>query len=57
MIKAVKESGVRFVPVGSLKGAGHFDVNPWFRTQLKQIGLPVLNGSITKLIHELRDLL
>lgn len=57
MIKAVKESGVRFVPVGSLKGAGHFDVNPWFRTQLKQIGLPVLNGSITKLITELRDLL
>lgn len=57
VFKALKESGVRFIPVGSLKGAGHFDVNPWFRDQLKQLGTPVLNGKITKLITELRDLL
>lgn len=57
MIKAVKESGVRFIPVGSLKGAGHFDVNPWFRDKLKQIGLPVLAGNITKLIEQLKHLL
>ncbi len=57
LIKAVKESGVRFIPVGSLKGGGHYDVNPWFRDKLKQIGLPVLSGSITKLIGELKDLL
>jgi hypothetical protein len=57
LIKAVKESGARFIPVGSLKGSGHFDVNPWFRDKLKQIGLPVLSGGITKLIGELKDLL
>jgi hypothetical protein len=57
MIKAVKESGVRFIPVGSLKSTGYFSVNDWFRARLKEIGLPVLSGSIKKLIEELKNLL
>lgn len=31
-IKAVKESGVRFIPVGALKSGGYFSLNEWFRT-------------------------
>ncbi|HEY8505356.1 MAG TPA: VWA domain-containing protein [Gemmataceae bacterium] len=56
MIKQVKESGVRFIPVGALK-SGYFSVNEWFRDKLKQIGLPVLSGTVQKLINELRHLL
>ena len=36
MIKAVKQSGVHFIPVGSVSGKGYFSVNEWFRTQLKE---------------------
>ncbi|WP_165252580.1 vWA domain-containing protein [Paludisphaera soli] len=54
MIKAVKQSGVHFVPVGSVSGRGYFSVNEWFRKQLKGIGLPVLTGNIKKLIVELK---
>ena len=54
MIKNVKESGVHFIPVGSVSGKGYFSVNEWFRKQLKNIGLPVLTGNIKKLIVELR---
>jgi len=54
MIKAVKESGVHFIPVGSVSGKGYFSVNEWFRKQLKSIGLPVLTGNIKKLIVELK---
>ena len=54
MIKAVKEMGVHFVPVGSVSGRGYFSVNEWFRKQLKNIGLPVLTGNIKKLIVELK---
>jgi Mg-chelatase subunit ChlD len=54
MIKAVKESGVHFIPVGSVSGSGYFSVNEWFRKQLKEIGLPVLTGNIKKLIDELK---
>jgi len=57
MIKGVKESGVKFIPVGSLKGSGYYSVNEWFRVKLKEIGLPVLSGSIQKLIEELKHLL
>jgi Mg-chelatase subunit ChlD len=56
MMKRVKESGVRFIPVGALK-SGYFSVYEWFRDQLKQIGLPILSGRIEKLIDQLRDLL
>ena len=54
MIKAVKQSGVHFIPVGSVSGRGYFSVNEWFRKQLKGIGLPVLTGNIKKLIVELK---
>jgi Mg-chelatase subunit ChlD len=54
MIKAVKQSGVHFIPVGSVSGKGYFSVNEWFRKQLKSIGLPVLTGNIKKLILELK---
>ncbi|AGA30326.1 vWA domain-containing protein [Singulisphaera acidiphila] len=54
MIKAVKQSGVHFIPVGSVSGKGYFNVNEWFRKQLKSIGLPVLTGNIKKLILELK---
>jgi hypothetical protein len=57
MMKGVKESGVKLIPVGSLKGSGYFSVNEWFRAQLKSIGLPVLSGHIKKLIEELKHLL
>jgi Mg-chelatase subunit ChlD len=50
MIKAVKQSGVHFVPVGTVSGQGYFSVDEWFRKQLKGIGLPVLTGNIKKLI-------
>lgn len=56
-IKAVKESGVRFVPVGALKSSGYFSVNEWFRARLKEIGLPVLTGDVRKLIAEIKDFL
>ncbi len=54
MIKGVKESGVNFIPVGSVSGKGYFSVNEWFRKELKKIGLPVLTGNIKKLIVELK---
>ncbi len=54
MIKVVKQSGVHFIPVGSVSGKGYFSVNEWFRKQLEAIGLPVLTGNIKKLILELK---
>jgi Mg-chelatase subunit ChlD len=54
MIKAAKQSGVHFIPVGSVSGKGYFSVNERFRKQLKSIGLPVLTGNIKKLIVELK---
>ncbi|WP_406700861.1 VWA domain-containing protein [Singulisphaera sp. Ch08] len=54
LIKAVKQSGVHFIPVGSVSSKGYFNVNEWFRKQLKSIGLPVLTGNIKKLILELK---
>lgn len=55
-IKAVKSSGVKFIPVGALK-SGHVSVNEWFRTRLKEIGLPVISGDVKKLIVELKNFL
>jgi len=55
MIKAVKESGVHFIPVGSVSGSGYFSVDEWYRKQLKDLGLPVLTGNIKKLIVELKE--
>ena len=56
-IKAVKESGVRFIPVGALKSGGYFSLNEWFRDRLKEMGLPVLTGDVRKLIVEIKNFL
>jgi hypothetical protein len=55
-IKAVKASGVKFIPVGALK-SGQFSLNEWFRVRLKEIGLPVISGDVKKLIRELKSFL
>lgn len=56
-IKAIKESGTHFIPVGSVSSDGYFSVNEWFRTRLKDMGLPVLTGSPRKLIGELKKII
>lgn len=57
MIKAVKEAGIKFLPVGSVSSTGYFNVNPWFRAQLKELGTPVISGSLKTLIRELKTAL
>jgi hypothetical protein len=54
MIAAVKQSGVQFLPVASVSGAGHYSLDGWFKEELKKIGCPVLTGNIKKLIVELK---
>jgi uncharacterized protein with von Willebrand factor type A (vWA) domain len=54
MIKAVKESGVQFLPVASVSGTGYYSLDGWFKDELKKIGCPVLTGNIKKLIAELK---
>lgn len=56
-IKGLKDSGVHFIPVGAVSSSGYFSVNDWFRTRLKELGTPILSGSIQKLIVELKNLL
>jgi hypothetical protein len=53
-IVALRQSGVQFIPVGSVSSSGYFSVNEWFRTRLKDQGMPVLTGSPKKLIEELK---
>lgn len=57
MIEAVHQSGVTFIPVGSVSSSGYFNVNPWFRQELKKLGTPLLSGSLKTLIKELRTAL
>lgn len=57
MIRAVHESGVTFIPVGSVSSSGYFNVNPWFRKELKALGTPLMSGSLKTLIKELRTAL
>lgn len=54
MIKAVKESGVQFLPVASVSGTGYYSLDGWFKDELKKIACPVLTGNIKKLIAELK---
>jgi hypothetical protein len=56
-IKGLKDSGVHFIPVGAVTSSGYFSVNEWFRTRLKELGTPILSGSIKKLIVELKNLM
>lgn len=56
-IRTLKESKVHLIPVGSVNSSGYASVNDWFRTRLKDMGLPVLTGSPKKLIAELKKLI
>jgi hypothetical protein len=56
-IKTLKDSKVHIIPVGSVNSSGYFSVNEWFRTRLKDMGLPILTGSPKKLIAELKKLI
>lgn len=56
-IIALKQSGVHFIPVGSVSSSGYFSVCEWFRTRLKDLGMPVLTGSPKKLIEELKHVI
>lgn len=53
-ITAIKGSGVHFIPVGAVTSSGSYSVHPWFRTKLKELGMPILSGSITRLIEQLK---
>ncbi|TNY35522.1 VWA domain-containing protein [Thermomonospora catenispora] len=54
---ALHESGVKFIPVGSVDSAGHASVDPWYRQKLKELGTPVLSGRIDRLVAELKSFL
>jgi hypothetical protein len=56
-IVGLKQSGVQFIPVGSVSSSGYFSVNEWFRSRLKDQGMPVLTGSPKKLIEELKKVI
>ncbi|MFF2959176.1 VWA domain-containing protein [Streptomyces sp. NPDC057963] len=56
-IEAVRRSGVKFIPVGSVTSSGRQEVNPWFRERFKALGTPVISGHIRKLVHELKTFL
>ena len=56
-IKGLKDSGVHFIPVGAVTASGYFSVCEFFRTRLKELGMPILTGSIKKLIVELKNFL
>jgi len=56
-IISLKSSGVHFIPVGALTSSGYFNLCEFFRVRLKELGMPILSGSVTKLIQELRYLL
>jgi hypothetical protein len=54
---AIRRSGAKFIPVGSVTSSGHGSVNPWFRERFKDLGTPVISGHIRKLVHELKTFL
>jgi hypothetical protein len=56
-IKQIIDSGVHFFPVGAVTTSGFFSVNQWFRTELKQMGKPILTGSPEKLIRDLKQII
>lgn len=56
-IKSLKQSGVHFIPVGSVTSSGYFSVERWFRDRLKELGTPILTGSPKKLIQELKQII
>jgi hypothetical protein len=56
-IIGLKGSGVHFIPVGALTSGGYVSVCEFFKVRLKELGMPILSGAVTKLIQELRYLL
>lgn len=54
LFRSLSQSGVTFIPVGSVSTSGYFSVDSWFRKELKQLGTPILSGSLKTLIHELK---
>jgi uncharacterized protein with von Willebrand factor type A (vWA) domain len=56
-IVGLKGSGVRFIPVGAVTSSGYYSVCEFFRTRLKELGTPILSGSIKNLIVELKSLI
>lgn len=52
--KTLKESGVTFIPVGSVNSSNYQSVNPWFKDRFKMMGNPIISGKIDKLIFELK---
>lgn len=50
-------SGVTFLPVGSVSTSGYFSVDGWFRKELKDLGTPIMSGSLKTLIRELKTAL
>ncbi|BDD13002.1 hypothetical protein FUAX_54340 (plasmid) [Fulvitalea axinellae] len=55
--KALHESGVKFIPVGSVSSSNYQSVNPWFKQRFKEMSTPVISGKIDKLIVELKTFL
>jgi len=55
--QALRRSGVRIIPVGSVTSSGSQSVNPWFRQRFKDLGTPVISGRIDKLVFELKQFL
>jgi len=55
--KSMHDSGVKFIPVGSVSSSNYQSVNPWFKQRFKDIGTPVISGKIDKLIVELKTYL
>lgn len=56
-IVALRTTGLKFIPVGAVTSSGYFSVCDFFRTKLKELGMPILTGNIKKLIVELKNLL
>jgi hypothetical protein len=54
-LKAIKDSGVTLIPVGSVGAAGYLSINDWFKQQFKSIGTPLISGSVRTLIKEIKQ--
>ncbi len=56
-IVGLKNAGVHIIPVGAVTSSGYFSVSQFFRSRLKELGMPILSGHIRKLIQELKAVL
>ncbi len=53
--KALKDSGVHLLPVGSVASSGYFSVNQWVKKQFKEMDTPIISGSVKTLIKEIKQ--